>query len=175
MANIMTDFFLPYGIFILFCVIVGINAIVWNSYRERIKLKLSVIIGLGLILAITLFYSILTLRDSRVQIIVISILLGSVLSVPICFFSRKCLCKRIEGTTIHCKEGIRLIDLLWFLPLLLFLDSNYGQKIVDVGWPILSVLFAICIERVFILHYVIKLEKKLAASITQHWNNDEQD
>ena len=169
------EFFLQYGLFILFCVIVGIIAIVCNRFRERCKLKLSVMISLGLVLALTLFYLIFTLRDSRVKVIVMSILLGSVLSVPVCFFSRKCLCKRIEGTTIHCKEGIRLIDLLWFLPLLLFLDSNYGQKIVDVCWPILSVLFAICIERVFILHYVIKLEKKLAASITQHWNNDEQD
>ena len=169
------DFFLQYGIFILFCAIIGFIAIVWNNYRERIKLKLSVIIGLGFILAITLFYSILTLRDSRVQVIVMSILLGSVLSVPICFFSRKYLCKGIEGTTMHYKERNFLIDLLWFLPLLLFSDSDFGQKIYHAGWPILSVLFAICIERVFILYHVIKVEKKLGASITQHWNNDEQD
>ena len=169
------EIFLLGGIFILYCVVLVLIAIVQDHYKEGFKLKLSVIIGLGLSLALTLVYLILTLRDSRVQIIVISILLSSVLSVPICFFSRKCLCKRIEGTTIHCKEGIRLIDLLWFLPLLLFLDSNYGQKIVDVGWPILSVLFAICIERVFTLNYVIKLEKKLGSPITQHWNNDEQD
>ena len=169
------DFFLQYGIITLFGVVCVVIAIVWNNYRERMKLKLSVIIGLGLILAITLIYSILTLRDSRVQVIVMSILLGSVLSVPICFISRKYLCKGIEGTTMHYKERNFLIDLLWFLPLMLFLDSNYGQKIYHAGWPILSFLFAFCIERAFILNYVIKLEKKLGASITQHWNNDEQD
>ena len=54
---------------------------------------------------------------------------------------------------------------VFLLLLTLTTFSNFGQKIYYAGWPILSVLFAICIERVFILYHVIKLEKILGAPI----------
>lgn len=98
--------------------------------------------------------------DGNILLIGKGLLLGAVLCVPFCIYEKRWIDRRIEGTT----RSERLFhESLGILVIILFLC--FWKQIVRTIWPSLGFFFAWFSTQVYILIYVIRLERKLGSSI----------
>jgi len=116
-------------------------------------------------LAVSLFFTVLSLWQTggALQIVEKGILLGLLLGVPSCFYSKKWTENKIKGTTIFYKRGLRFKRLLWTIPFVilfeLFINQDLGKQFLETKWPMLGIAFSWFISQVFMLFYVIKIER----------------
>jgi tetratricopeptide (TPR) repeat protein len=124
-------------------------------------------------LALSLFFTMLTLWQTggEIQVIGKGFLLGCFLGVPLCFYYKKWTDSRIQGTKIFYKKGQRFRNLLWMIPLFilfqLFVHQDLGKKFLEAEWPMLGIVFSWFISQVFVLFYIIKIERKLGKPILE--------
>lgn len=124
-------------------------------------------------LAVSIFFTVLWLlqTDGNMQIIGKGVIVGLLLSIPLCFYYKNWIEKRIKGTTIIYKRHQRLKSYLWLIPLLIlyemFVRQDIGKQILESKWPILGIFFSWFISQVFVLFYIIKIERKLGKPILE--------
>ena len=136
------------------------------------KLRTRMNYSLGFSLFLTLFFTLFFLwqTDDKMHVIGKSLLLSAVLCVPSCFYSKRSIEKRIEGTTIFYKSKQYSRNLLSSVPisiLLMIFFIYFGKKIFEAAWPILGLSFTLFTTTVFLWFYVARLEKKLGSLILE--------
>ncbi len=148
------------------------------------KLKKRMSYALGFWFCFILYF----LWQGEMQGIGKSLLLGAVLCIPWCFYKKRWLKKRIEGTTIFYKRkrSLRkqyLRTLSWAIPItilfpilvVVLLRVDSGERIREaliileatLPWLGFGFGFAGFTSQVFILLYVVKLERKLGTPILE--------
>jgi hypothetical protein len=128
---------------------------------------------------VSIFFMLLFLWQSHgeIKVIVTSLLLGVVLSVPVYFSTKRWIEKRIEGTAIIYERDVYTRNLrrsyLWVIPLtiltLIYVHTGFGeyvQQIIDVIG--LGLGFSYFIANVFILFYIVRVERKLGVPILEN-------
>jgi tetratricopeptide (TPR) repeat protein len=124
-------------------------------------------------LALSLFFTMLTLWQTggELQVIGKGFLLGCFLGIPLCFYYKKWTDNKIHGTKIFYKKGQRFRNLLWVIPLSilfqLFVHQDLGKKFLEAEWPMLGIVFSWFISQVFVLFYIIKIERNLGKPILE--------
>ncbi len=124
-------------------------------------------------LALSLFFTLcfLSQTQGKAQIIGRGLILGAILSIPFCFYNKRWIDKKIEGTKIFYKMKRIYINALWtvlavvIMQLLMLQDT--GKKFISSIWPILGLCLAWFFSQVFIFFYVVKLERKLGVPILE--------
>jgi len=146
--------------------------IIYVTKLYKIKgIKLKTRMSYALVLC--LFFTILALWQTggEIQVIWKGVLLGSFLGVPFCFYYKKWIDSKIQGTKIFYEEGQRYKYLLWMIPLFillrLFIRSGLGEKFLEAKWPMLGIVFSWFIAQVFVLFYIFKIERKLGKPIVE--------
>ena len=147
------------------------------------KLKTRISFGLGLSFCLALSF----LSLGEMQGIGKSLLLGAVLCLPLCFYKKRWLKKRIEGTTIfyerkrylYYKRKRYFRNLLWAIPIIILFQIlllvGFRGRILEAAslivlettWLFLGVVFALFTSQVFLLFCVVKLERKLGTPILE--------
>ncbi len=145
---------------------------VWAAklYRFReTKLKTRMTYALGMSLFFTLFF--LWQTGGKIQVIGKGLLFGMVLSVPLSFYSKRWLDRRMHGTTILYKRKQFLRNLIVVIPaavvMRVLLDLQWGQQIFDAKWSAVGLGVCWLITQLFILAYIVKLERKLGGPILE--------
>ena len=98
-------------------------------------------------------------------------MLGIILGIPFCFYSKRWIDKKIEGTKISYKTKRIYLKVLWaFLGVVLMqvlMTRESWRKLIESIWPILGLCLSWFFSQVFIFFYVAKLERKLDTSILE--------
>ncbi|GEM_PF-3254902 len=138
------------------------------------RLKMRMHYGLGASLFFTLLF--VFQSDGEMEVMVKGLLLGLILSIPLYYYSKKWMNKRIDGATIlyersQYKQNLKEY-LLWsiFSIILVTILSAKGlleQILESTRWLFLGLCFSWFIAQVLILFYINKLEKKLGAPIIE--------
>jgi tetratricopeptide (TPR) repeat protein len=124
-------------------------------------------------LVLSLFFTILALWQTggEIQVIWKGLLLGCFLGVPFCLYYMKWIDSKLQGTKIFYEKGQRYKYLLWMIPLFillrLFIRHDLGEKFLEAKWPMLGIVFSWFIAQVFVLFYIIKIERKLGKPIVE--------
>lgn len=124
-------------------------------------------------LALSLFFLLLFLyqTEGQLQIIGKGFLLGVALSIPFCFYSKRWIDKKIEGSTIFYKNRQYVRSFLWgiliFILFQIFVHQEFGRQIIEDIWPILGLSFSWFVSQVFILFYIVKRERILGRPILE--------
>jgi len=160
----------PHIIFSVVALSFLIFILVSKLYKfQGTKLKVRMNYALALSLFFTLFYLWQTKGD--IQIIGKGLILGIILGIPFCFYSKRWIDKKIEGTKIYYKTKRIYLNILWtFIGVLLIqvlIIRESGRKLMESMWPILGLCISWFLSQVYLFFYVIKLERKLGASILE--------
>ncbi len=116
-------------------------------------------------LAVSLFFTILGLwqTSGSLQLIEKGILLGLFLSPLLCVYSKKWTESKIRDTTISYKKVQRIKRLFWTLPIVILsqflLHQDLGRQFVEAKWPMLGIALSWFISQMFVMSYIIKLER----------------
>ncbi len=124
-------------------------------------------------LAMSLFMTLYFLWQTQgnTQIISRGLVFGIILSVPFCFYNKRWIDNKIEGTKIFYKTKKTYLNILWavlgvvIVQLLMVQDA--AKKIITSIWPIFGLCLSWFISQVFSFFYVIRLERKLGAPILE--------
>lgn len=150
-------------LFISFAFVARLHKFKGTRFKTRMNY------GLGVSLFFTLLY--LWQTDGKMQIIGKGLLLGAVLCVPFCLYSKRWIEKRIEGTTIFYKRKQYFRRLILLIPIavltMIFFHLHWGKQVLNARWPILGLCISWLISQFFILSYVAKLERKLGRPILE--------
>jgi hypothetical protein len=124
-------------------------------------------------LVLSLFFTLFNLWQSKgdIQIIVRGLMLGIILGIPFCVYSKRWIDKKMEGATIFYKSTSIYLNVFWALfgvvLVQVLMTRESWKKFVESVWPILGLCLSWFISQVFIFFYVVKLERKLGAPILE--------
>ena len=133
------------------------------------KLKVRTVYGLALSFFFTLFF--LKQSQGNIQIIGKAFILGLVLAVPFCLFSRIWIKNRLRGNKVFYKKKTIWLNLLVGIAVValmqLLLFQGYGRRLIESIWPILGLTLSWLFCQIFMFFFVVRLERKLGTLILE--------
>jgi hypothetical protein len=133
------------------------------------KLKTRMSYALALSLFFTLYF--LWQTQGKAQIIGRGLILGMLLSIPLCLYHKRWIDNKIEGNKILYKMKKTYLNILWavlgVVIVELLMSQDTGKQFMASIWPILGLCLAWFFSQVYIFFYVVKLERRLGVPILE--------